>query len=206
MSCRVDLLKLERRGLIALPPPPRPPPRAAPADWALEEFGGCALPDARLQTRLFSLARDFYARPTGNLAHACADRAKTKAAYRLLDHQHTTMQTLLKPHYQATQARVGRKSIILAVQDTSSVSYTTQVATEGPGPIGSGIDGPQGLHRTLKSGCRIEQRQLRDADRIEACLAIDLDVAWRIYYLTMLGRDVPQHPAPSISRRRSGKR
>jgi hypothetical protein len=38
----------------------------------------------------------------------------------------------------------------------------------------------------LKSGCRIEQRQLGQADRIEACLAIDLVVAWRIYYLTDL--------------------
>jgi hypothetical protein len=36
------------------------------------------------------------------------------------------------------------------------------------------------LHRTLKSGCRIEQRQLGNAERIEACLAIDMVVAWRI--------------------------
>lgn len=50
------------------------------------------------------------------------------------------------------------------------------------------------LHRTLKSGCRIEQRQLGQADRIEACLAIDLVVAWRIYYLNKLGREVPQAP------------
>ncbi|MHB8165386.1 MAG: IS4 family transposase [Sulfuricella sp.] len=50
------------------------------------------------------------------------------------------------------------------------------------------------LHRTLKSGCRIEQRQLGQADRIEACLAIDLVVAWRIYYLNKLGREAPQSP------------
>lgn len=46
-------------------------------------------------------------------------------------------------------------------------------------------------HRTLKSGCKIEERQLGDADRIEACLAIDLVVAWRIFHLTKLGRQVP---------------
>jgi hypothetical protein len=50
------------------------------------------------------------------------------------------------------------------------------------------------LHRTLKSGCRIEQRQLAQADRLEACLAIDLVVAWRIYHLCKLGREVPQAP------------
>ena len=50
------------------------------------------------------------------------------------------------------------------------------------------------LHRTLKGGCRIEQRQLGQADRLEACLAIDLVVAWRIFHLTKLGRQVPQAP------------
>src|SRR3989449_11537300 len=29
-------------------------------------------------------------------------------------------------------------------------------------------------HRVLKSGCQIEERQLGNAERIEACLAIDL--------------------------------
>lgn len=49
-------------------------------------------------------------------------------------------------------------------------------------------------HKTLKSGCQIEQRQLGNAKRIEACLAIDMVVAWRIYYLTKLGREVPDVP------------
>jgi hypothetical protein len=51
------------------------------------------------------------------------------------------------------------------------------------------------FHRTLKSGCRIEDRQLGDADRLEACLAIDMVVAWRICHLVKLGREVPHLPA-----------
>jgi hypothetical protein len=46
-------------------------------------------------------------------------------------------------------------------------------------------------HRTLKSGCRIENRQLGETDRLEVCLGIDMVVAWRIYYLTMQGREHP---------------
>ena len=49
-------------------------------------------------------------------------------------------------------------------------------------------------HRTLKSGCKIEERQLGTAERIETCLAIDMVVAWRIVYLTRLGRDMPDVP------------
>ena len=50
------------------------------------------------------------------------------------------------------------------------------------------------FHRTLKSGCRIETRQLGAADRLEACLAVDLVVAWRIAHLTKLGRETPEVP------------
>jgi len=118
----------------------------ASADWAEEEFGGCALPDVRLQTRLLSLARDFYARPQANMAQACASRAKTKAAYRFLDHKKTTMDTLLQPHFLSTEARVRAEKVVLAVQDTTSLNYTAHAATQGMGPIGSTAHGPQGLH------------------------------------------------------------
>ncbi|MBA4419340.1 MAG: hypothetical protein C0392_15770 [Syntrophus sp. (in: bacteria)] len=49
-------------------------------------------------------------------------------------------------------------------------------------------------HRTLKSGCRIEDRRLGTAESLEACLAIDMVVAWRIHHLTKLGREVPDSP------------
>jgi hypothetical protein len=49
-------------------------------------------------------------------------------------------------------------------------------------------------HRTLKSGCKIEERQLASADRIEACLALDMVVAWRVFYLVRLGRETPDVP------------
>jgi len=49
-------------------------------------------------------------------------------------------------------------------------------------------------HRTLKSGCRIKDRQLETADRLQTCLGLDMVVGWRIYYLTMLGREKPDLP------------
>jgi hypothetical protein len=53
-------------------------------------------------------------------------------------------------------------------------------------------------HRTIKSGCRIEDRRLDDAQSIQACLAIDLVVAWRVYWLTMVGREKPGTPCDQI--------
>lgn len=58
----------------------------------------------------------------------------------------------------------------------------------------SGRWGIEVYHRTLKSGCRIEDRQFGTADRLETCLGVDMVVAWRIYHLTMLGRETPDLP------------
>ncbi|MBI4772199.1 MAG: IS4 family transposase, partial [Chloroflexi bacterium] len=46
-------------------------------------------------------------------------------------------------------------------------------------------------HRILKSGCRVEKRQLEHARRLQNCLAIDMVVAWRIHHLTCLGEETP---------------
>jgi len=58
----------------------------------------------------------------------------------------------------------------------------------------SGRWGIEVYHRTLKSGCRIQDRQLETADRLETCLGLDMVVAWRIYHLAMLGREIPDTP------------
>ncbi len=50
------------------------------------------------------------------------------------------------------------------------------------------------FHRTLKSGCRIEDRQMGNDHRLEACLAIDMVVAWRLFHLMKLGREIPDAP------------
>ncbi len=54
------------------------------------------------------------------------------------------------------------------------------------------------FHRVLKSGCQIEDRQLGTADRLEAALAIDAVVAWRIHHLTWLGRATPDLPCTAV--------
>jgi len=50
------------------------------------------------------------------------------------------------------------------------------------------------FHRTLKSGCRMEDRQLENASRLENCLAIDMVVTWRILHLKHLARIDPEQP------------
>jgi hypothetical protein len=54
------------------------------------------------------------------------------------------------------------------------------------------------FHRILKTGCRIEERQLQSAERIRTCLALDSLVAWRIQFLTILGRETPDLPCDVV--------
>ena len=64
------------------------------------EFGAVTLGDGRLRTRLLTLARDFYARPTASLTECCGGSwAKYRAACRFLDHPRTGLNALLASHY-----------------------------------------------------------------------------------------------------------
>jgi hypothetical protein len=120
-------------------------------DWAEEEFCGAELGDHRRIDRLITIARDFYARPNANIPQACGSRAKTKAAYRFLEHSGNTMEKIHKSHYEATVNRIGKENVVLAVQDTTTLNYSTHPATENLGLIGYRENGGIGLivHDTM---------------------------------------------------------
>jgi hypothetical protein len=54
------------------------------------------------------------------------------------------------------------------------------------------------LFRTLKSGCRVEERRFEHVDRMLACLATYLIVAWRTLYVCQLGRALPDISCEAI--------
>lgn len=48
--------------------------------------------------------------------------------------------------------------------------------------------------KILKSGCRIEEIQLATAERIKRCLILYAIIAWRVLFLTMVSRNIPEMP------------
>jgi hypothetical protein len=50
----------------------------------------------------------------------------------------------------------------------------------------------------LKSGCRLEARQLESAVQLWRCLAVYSVIAWRILYATMLSRTMPEAPCTAL--------
>ena len=122
-----------------------------PEDWVEEEFEKAELGDERLRKRLYEIVRDFYGKPQANIPQACRSRARTKAAYRFMDNEEITMGKILKAHYHTTVQRLRKEKTVLAVQDTTSLNYSTHPATENLGPIGYNKDKTIGLmvHDTM---------------------------------------------------------
>ena len=56
-------------------------------------------------------------------------------------------------------------------------------------------------HRVLKTGCRIESRQLETADRLAVALTLYSIIAWRVLYATMLARTAPDLPCTVVLRK-----
>jgi len=118
--------------------PPTGKRLAAGADWAVEEFGGARLGDQRLVQRLVEVGRDFYARPQANIPQAVQGPARAKGTYRLLDHPELGMKEFLAGHVDTTTERAKRESVVLSVQDTTSLNYTgLKDVCQGLGPVGT---------------------------------------------------------------------
>jgi len=120
-------------------------------DWAEDEFGSAKIYDPRLKRRLFNLARDFYREPQAPIPEACGSTAETKAAYRFFANKRVTMERVLRGHIESTVERIKKHQVVLSVQDTTSLNYTTHEATEGLGPISTKDSKAMGLivHDTM---------------------------------------------------------
>ena len=52
--------------------------------------------------------------------------------------------------------------------------------------------------KILQNGCKAEEFQLEQLTRLEPALAFYMMVAWRVLYLTMLGRACPELPCDVV--------
>lgn len=108
-------------------------------EWAMEEFAGVDLGDARLNQRLVKLATRFADKPTASIPGACGDWAETQAAYRFFEQSSNQKRKLgweaiLAPHVSCTEARMRQHPVVLCLQDTTELDFNGQEAA-GLGPL-----------------------------------------------------------------------
>jgi len=119
------------------------------ADWAINEFGSALLGDQRRTDRLIALASILAQRPEVSLPAACDDPAMRKGTYRFFENDAIEPAAILASHADATWERVAALPLVLAVQDTTELDFSTHPATTGLGPLR--VPSNQGLlvHSTL---------------------------------------------------------
>ena len=93
----------------------------------------------------------FSQQPTASIPQACGEWGDIKAAYRFFDNALVEPEKLLAAHSQATVRRMQNHKVVLAVQDTTSLNYSTHPRTKDLGPISNNADKTVGLfvHCTL---------------------------------------------------------
>lgn len=113
------------------------PPPTQVADWAITEFGHAELGDDRRTDRLLMIATAFAQQPTAPIPQTCGPGPATQGAYRFFENDDIDPEAIRDAHHQATLERVRSQSVVLALQDTSTLNYSTHPQTKGLGPIGT---------------------------------------------------------------------
>jgi Transposase Tn5 dimerisation domain/Transposase DNA-binding len=107
------------------------------------------LGDARRRRRLIRLVEDLSAQPTGSIPLASGGWAETKAAYRLLDNPALEWRELLEVHTRRTAERMQGQAVVLCMQDTSELDFTTQPGIAGLGRLSYEAQHGLYVHPTL---------------------------------------------------------
>ncbi|MCP4670297.1 MAG: IS4 family transposase [Desulfobacula sp.] len=119
--------------------------------WSEEEFRDIKFADKRLDSRFQSVAKTLSNQPQAPINQACDDWSDTKATYRFFNNEKVTTDLILTPHQIRTQERMACYPVVLSIQDTTLLDYSSHIKTLGLGPIGTEAQNMRGLvnHTTL---------------------------------------------------------
>jgi hypothetical protein len=131
-----------RQKLQAQVPPPLTP---QPLEQSLAQEDGCAgemagldLGDQRRQQRAVKILAARWNQPQASFHGSFSSWTPAKGAYGLIEHpsRDISLESLLRPHRQVTQARMAAEPVVLLPQDTTGLNYTGLRQTTGLGPLG----------------------------------------------------------------------
>jgi hypothetical protein len=104
------------------------------SDWINQELYSLDLGDRRLDKRMARLLRAMTSDPQASLPNACQGRAELVAAYRFLNNERVTDEEILSPHQESTLHRLEQHPVVLCVQDTTEIDFTSR-KLKGAGPL-----------------------------------------------------------------------
>ena len=119
---------------------------AGAGSWSRCEYSRSDLADGRLRRRLAQMGAAWEQHPGAPLPAVFAGSAEQQAAYRFLHNGAVSSADILQPHREALVERSRAESVVLLVQDTTTLNYTgLRDSTTGLGPLGERSGGGRGL-------------------------------------------------------------
>jgi len=104
--------------------------------WAQQQFSNCQLGHKRRTRRLVRLAEQVVSHPSGGFPEQTETWADLKAAYRLLDQDKVTFETVAQTHWQQTRQRSAGRYLVLG--DTTELDFGIHRDIPDLGPTGNG--------------------------------------------------------------------
>ncbi|MFM6003869.1 MAG: IS4 family transposase, partial [Sphaerospermopsis kisseleviana] len=102
-------------------------------EWITQELERTELGDKRRTKRLIKIVSNLSASPEASVPQASGTWSQTKATYDFWDSPYIKPSMIRQGHQDATVERIGKHSIVLAIQDTTELNYTSHKALSGIG-------------------------------------------------------------------------
>lgn len=106
------------------------------AKWAKGEFKNAIVWDKRCITSLISMAIALTENRLLSFSSACGKTLR-QCGSRIFSHKSMNTDKIQAGHYKETAKRASKEPVVLCVQDTTSLNYSSHKSAEGLGPIDS---------------------------------------------------------------------
>jgi hypothetical protein len=103
--------------------------------WAAEELKTVDLGDKRQNRRLIKIVEDLSAMPHASVTQAARDNAAVQGTYEFWGNVRVEANDILAAHRDSTLSRVEEQEIVLAVQDTTELDFSSQPSKQGLGAL-----------------------------------------------------------------------
>ncbi len=103
--------------------------------WAAEELKTASLGDKRRNQRLIKIVEDLSAMPHASVTQAARDEAAVQGIYEFWGNVRVEPNQILAAHRDSTLSRVEEQEIVLAVQDTTELDFSSQPSKQGLGAL-----------------------------------------------------------------------